>query len=125
MAAEVGELGHEGGAVGVAIGARLVGEAVPPGVAHQAPEEPLGEGGGVLVGDARGAAPRPPLAPGEGRLVGADGTDGVRGLDRRPERHVTAVGVAHHDRGPVAHHATRSAMWSSRERARGMAREWW
>ncbi len=101
--ADVGELGHEGGTVGLAIGARLVGQAVPPCVAHHTPEEPFGEGGRVLIGDARGGAARPPLAPWERGLVGTDGTDDVRGLDGRAQRHVTAVGMAHHDRRPVAH----------------------
>ena len=49
LGAQVGELGHEGGAVGVPIGARLVAQAVPPRVADHAAEEPLGVGGRVLA----------------------------------------------------------------------------
>ena len=103
MAAQVGELGHEGGPVGPALAAGLVGEPLPSAVAHHAAEEALGEGGRVLVGDARGAAPGPPSTPRQGRLVGAHGADGVGRCDGGTEGHVAAVGVADDDGRPVAH----------------------
>ena len=103
-AAQIGELGHEGGPVGLAVRASLIGEPVPSRIAHDASEEPLGEGGRVLVGDARGGPTGPPLEPGERRLVGADGADGVGSLDGGTEGDVAAEGVAHHHGGPVAHH---------------------
>ena len=102
---DVGELGHEGRAVGLTIGACLIAQPVPARVAHHATEESLGEGGRVLVGDARRATPGPPLAPRQRWLVRADRADRPRGLDCRPECDVAAVGVAHHH-GRPAHRPT-------------------
>ena len=59
--------------VGPALGAGAGRGAVPGRRRRPPAEEALGEGGGVLVGDARRAAPRPPVEPRQGRLVGADG----------------------------------------------------